>query len=64
MTDPIEYESNEPTCPDCGEEADWIDCKECGGTGLASCICEGMGGEFVCATGCNNMTLTREEIAK
>lgn len=54
LNDLIEYESGEPICPECGEEAEWVDCEECGGNATIECICEGMGGELKCSVNCED----------
>lgn len=53
---PVEYESDAPHCPECGEDMEWQECEgngpyECSGT--IDCICEGMGGTDVCPFGCD-----------
>lgn len=55
---PVEYESDAPHCPVCGEDMEWEECKGedfdfCDGT--INCICEGMGGEVVCPFGCDEL---------
>lgn len=41
-----------PSCPACGEPAEWRDCPECKREGTIECVCEGDGGEYYCPLGC------------
>lgn len=54
MSDDIDLGVTEegPTCPACGEDAEWRDCPECNGEGTCECACEGDGGEYYCPLGC------------
>ena len=46
-----------PHCPVCGEcdQVQWVPCVECHGYGTIECICEGVGGEYVCGYGCDEL---------
>lgn len=50
---PVEYESDSPHCPVCGEDAEREECEECNGQGLIGCVCEGLGGQDVCPFRCD-----------
>lgn len=46
-----------PHCPVCGEcdQIQWVPCVECHGYGTIECICEGVGGEYICGYGCDEL---------